>query len=446
MPTKQRKVILKKGPLPVIAIVGRPNVGKSTLFNRLIGKRKSIVQKESGTTRDLIQEPVIWQGKKFILMDTGGLEFAPSDTLQAAVESQVEQALDQADLLLWTVDASAGLVPLDERLAEKLRHANKRIFLVVNKSDDAARSEKETDFYKLGFKDSFRVSAMHGNGTGDLLDGITEVLPATAEADMQDPSYLFTIAIAGEPNSGKSTYLNQILGENRSLVAPIPGTTRDSVECLLERNGERWRVIDTAGFRTRNKVQEASTFFSLARTRDAIHDSDIVLLLFDAERGFTKTSKAIADFIQEAGKGVVLVANKWDKVKMPKADYARDLRKSITFLSLWPIEFMSALQGAFTEAPINRARALWNAYTRRVQTRDLVLALKQFVARKPPPPATRVNFILQTTIKPPSFTFFARHIGHIPSHYALYLENELSRKFHFEGIPIRVRIKESSGQ
>jgi len=430
-----------KKTYPVVAIVGRPNVGKSTLFNRLVGRRKAIVQKEKGTTRDSIQEAVTWQGKTFLLADTGGLEFAPKNTLQAAVEIQAETALSEADLILWIVDSLEGIVSLDERIAEKLRKANKKILLVANKSDTPSRDFKNSDFYRFGIPDFFHVSAMHGHGTGDLLDRIAELLPPASE--FSPSPWEFTLAIVGEPNSGKSTYLNRMLGRNRALVSPIPGTTRDAIEEALVRDGKTIRIVDTAGFRTRDKVKEASTFFSMNRTRQAIQDSDIVLLFFDAQRGFLKTSKVIAGLVRELGRGVVLVANKWDLVEKTKSAYAEDFKGDIAFLTTCPMEFISAINGENIESPIRQAFSLWDAYKRKISTHDLNETLHVLLKRKPPPPPAKVTFLLQTGIKPPSFVFFCRQIKRIPEHYLLYLKNSLSEKFQLGGVPIRVRLKKA---
>ncbi|HNV86694.1 MAG TPA: ribosome biogenesis GTPase Der [Candidatus Omnitrophota bacterium] len=429
------------GSLPVVAIAGRPNVGKSTLFNRIVGRRKAIVQKEKGTTRDSIQEAVSWQNKAFLLTDTGGLEFAPKNTLQAAVESQAEEALRNADLILWVVDEQEGIIPLDERIAEKLRRADKKIILVSNKSDSAARDFRDSDCYRLGIPDVFKVSALHGHGTGDLLDRIAEILP---DSDGYSPNpWEFTLAIAGEPNSGKSTYLNRILGKSRALVSSVPGTTRDCITETLSRDGRTIRIVDTAGFRTRDKVKEASTFFSISRTQQAIQESDLVLLFFDATRGFTKTSKVIAGLVRDAGRGVVLVANKWDLSEKGKDSYAEEFKEDIPFLTECPLEFISALNGENIEAPIRSAFALWENYARRISTRALNETLRQILRRKPPPPPAKISFLLQTGVRPPSFVFFCRHLKRIPDHYALYLKNSLSEKFRLGGLPIRIRLKEA---
>ncbi len=428
--------------LPRIAIVGRPNVGKSTLFNRLLGYRKAIVHKESGTTRDYVRETFSWLGRTFCLVDTGGFEFATRQTLQSGIEKQVEQAISDSDLLLWVVDVSTGPLPLDERLAEKLRRSHKKVFLVINKADNPAKDFHDSNFFRLGIADMFPVSALHGLGTGELLDRIVHEFPHREDTKMVDP--LFTVAIVGEPNSGKSTYLNQLLKQERVLVSDLPGTTRDSIEEVIVWEGKSVQIIDTAGLKARSKVKEVAAFFSLARTREAIQKADVVLLFFDAARGFLKNSKTIARLIYDEGKACILVANKWDLVKGFKNEYELALKRGSRFLEFFTIVFISALNRQGIENPIEKAYVLWRASQRKIPTKDLNKFLKIATEKNPPPPTLKFKFLVQKGSKPPSFVLFAKHRNRLPESYFLYLENQLVRYFGFEGIPIRIFVREAA--
>jgi len=426
---------------PVVAIVGRPNVGKSTLFNRLVGRRRAIVHHESGTTRDFIEEVISWRSKEFLLVDTGGVHFAAKKTLESAVEAQARRILQDADILLWVVDLQSGPAPLDHDLAEILRRSGKNVIVVPNKADRGTQDAEAAIFMRLGFKEMIPVSALHGHGTGELLDAVAGRLPVKAIQQALKPD--FYIAIVGEPNAGKSTFLNQILKEERAIVSEMPGTTRDVIEELIPWR-ERWiGLLDTAGMRARSKQKEVSAFFSMSRTREAIQKADIVLLFFDAERGFLESSKRIARLICDEGKGLVLVANKWDKVRGAKNRYEEILKKWLPFLGKPRMEFISALDGANLEGPLDAALALWKLYCSNIPTKSLNDFLKWVSAKNPPPPTVKLKFMVQYGTRPPSFSLFVKNMKRIPAEYFLYLRNRLVERYKFEGIPVLIHWKEA---
>lgn len=446
LPPSKRVSVKRSNPhdYPVVAIVGRPNVGKSTLFNRLIGRRRSIVHHESGTTRDFIQEVISWRGNDFLLVDTGGVQFAAAKTLESSIDEQARQFLTRADILLWVVDLQSGPAPLDYDLADILRRSEKNIIVVPNKADRGTQGADADVFMRMGFKEMIPVSAMHGHGTGELLDAVVTRLPLNEQREVLKPD--FYIAIVGEPNAGKSTFLNQILSEDRAIVSEIPGTTRDSIEEIIPWRGKTIGLIDTAGMRARSKQKEVSGFFSMSRTREAIQKADIVLLFFDAERGFLESSKRIARLICDEGKGLVLVANKWDKVDRGESRYEEILKKWLPFLGKPRMAFVSALEGKNLEAPLDSALELWKFYCANVATKSLNDFLKWVSAKNPPPPTVKLKFMVQYKTRPPSFTIFAKNRKRIPVEYFLYLRNRLVERYKLEGIPIVLHFKEAEAQ
>lgn len=428
--------------IPIVAIVGRPNVGKSTLFNRLVGRRRAIVHHESGTTRDFLEETISWKGRSFRVMDTGGVQFSTGKTLQSAIEAQARKILNQADILLWVVDLQTGPQPLDYDLADVLRRTRKRVLLLPNKADRGDRYSDSVAFSKLGFKEIIPVSALHGHGTGELLDAVVQFLPDIQFAAVAKPD--FYIAIVGEPNAGKSTFLNQIVEHERAIVSEIPGTTRDSIEEIIGWRGRPIGLIDTAGMRVRSKMKEVSGFFSMSRTREAIQKADIVLLFFDAERGFLEGSKKIARLISDEGKGLVVVANKWDKVKGSKERYEAILKKWLPFLGKPRMEFVSSLEGTNIRAPLDAAVEVWKLYGSTIPTKSLNDFIAWLMMRNPPPPTVKFKFMVQYATRPPSFSLFTKNRKRIPDEYFLYVRNRLVEHFGLEGIPVVIHLKDSA--
>ncbi len=426
---------------PIVVIVGRPNVGKSTLFNRLVGRRKAIVHEVSGTTRDFIRDTVSWNGKFFSLVDTGGIQFAKPGTLQVLIESHAQRTITQADLILWVVDAQAGPQPLDEALANTIRLSNKKTLMVANKADNSIQGSEISSFFKYGFKDILPVSALHGHGTGELLDQIVGELPSAEFQEIKKP--LFTLALVGEPNCGKSTYLNQILHEERAIVSDEAGTTRDAIEEQFKWKGKLINLIDTAGLRARSKIKDSVVLFSLARTRDAIQKSDVALLFFDVTADFTKNSKSIARLISDSNKACILVANKWDLVQASKTLYESRFKKQNPFLAPFRLEFISALRGTDIYKPLEDAMNLWEACQKRISTRELNDFIGKVTSRKMPPPTVKLKFIVQTGVKPPTFNLFVKHPKKLDENYLLYLRNQIVKHFAFEGMPVHIHIKDA---
>lgn len=429
----------------LVAIVGRPNVGKSTLFNRFYGKRKAIVQKEEGTTRDVIKANISWNDKKMVLMDTGGINFSDKDLIQTQVQKQVDIALREAGIILFVVDFQAGMTALDLRVADKIRKEGKdKTFLVVNKVDDFKSKHRVNEFYELGFERQLWISALHNTGMDDLLDEITQLLPADPlPGSPPQPEHDLSLGIVGEPNVGKSTYFNKLVLTERSIVTNIPGTTRDPVDEIILCKGKRIRLVDTAGYFARKKVKDPSSFFGLSRTREAIQESDVVLLFFDAERGFQAASRMIAKLINDTGKPVVLVGNKWDLVKSSKREYEEALKAKVGFLDDLPFEPVSGLNRINIGRPLEKAVALWEASKTRVAARDLNEFMKKLSISSRMPPAVKINLILQTGSRPPSFTIFAKNSHRMLENFQAYIRKQLIAKYGLQGIPIRLRIKET---
>lgn len=440
--TRVKKGQEASGTPPMVAIVGRPNVGKSTFFNRLVGRRKAIVDRQEGTTRDAIDSFMRWKDKTFTLVDTGGIRFSGPATLEAVVEAQVRRVIEKADLILWVVDVRSGPLPLDERLADLLRRSNKKTLLVANKADDGARVYEMPNFYRLGFRDIFAVSALHGHGASEVLDRVAEELPQQRGGSPRE--FLFSVAIVGGPNTGKSTYLNRILGEERVLVSELPGTTRDSVETLFSWHGDNIRLCDTAGLRRRRHTQEAAGFFSSVRTQEAIRRADVVLLFFEAQAGFGKNAKVIFQLVRDEGKGCVLVANKCDLVKTTREGYEEELKGRVPYLADACFEFVSSLEGKNIEGPLERAHVLWRASRKRIATKELNRFLDRLLREKAPPPSVKLKFMVQHGVQPPSFALFVKRKHRLPEDYLMFFRNRLVRHFHFEGVPIRLTMKEAT--
>ncbi|MDP9381899.1 MAG: ribosome biogenesis GTPase Der [Chloroflexota bacterium] len=434
---------------PVIAIVGRPNVGKSTFFNRLLGERTAIVQDEPGTTRDRLYGDAEWGGRRFTLVDTGGLltggaSAANTEVMYRQVREQAEQAIKEADLLVFMLDAASGTTPADYEIADIVRRSEKPVVLVANKADSPSREDAAVDLYSLGLGEPIAISAYHGRGVGDLLDYIVSLLPPESEEEEPETDAI-RIAIVGRPNVGKSRLLNAILGQERSIVSDVPGTTRDPVDTELNWNGFELVLVDTAGIRRRGKVEPGIEQFSVIRSLRAIGRADVVLLLFDAVEGITAQDEHIAGYVLDEMKGLVLVVNKWDLVEKNSntmREYTASIRERLQFLSWAPITFISAKFSQRIPTALEAAIKVSEERKKRVPTAGLNRLLKEAVAEHQPPsrPGKWLKFLYatQADIRPPTFVFFVNDAKQVQFGYKRYLENRLRERFGFEGTPIKL--------
>lgn len=436
---------------PIVAIVGRPNVGKSTLFNRLVGERRAIVEDEPGTTRDRVYGTTDWGGVEFTLVDTGGLqadrEIESSNVAQIAhhTREQAHLAIGEADVIVFMVDVKHGVSAGDHEVADLLRRTDKPTILVANKADSASRRDDALEFYELGLGDPMPVSSYHGTGTGDLLDRIVEALPEVEEEEeVQGPA----VAIVGRPNVGKSRLLNALLGQERSIVSDIPGTTRDSLDTVLTWAGQPVTLIDTAGIRRRGRVDRGIEQYSVLRSMRAIDRADVVLLVIDATEGFTAQDLHIAGYIEEQKKGVVVVVNKWDLIEKDSStmeEYREQARRELNFMPYAPLVFVSAKFGQRVQQVLDSALAVVAERRKRVPTAALNKMLKQAVADHPPSsrPGKWLKFLYatQADVSPPTFIIFTNDPEQVHFSYRRYLENRLRETFGFAGTAVRLSFR-----
>ena len=435
---------------PLVAIVGRPNVGKSALFNRLVGKRTAIVQDFPGITRDRIYGVCEWSGRKFAVCDTGGIDPNSPDILRKQVFKQAQQAVEEADLVLFVVDIRAGIHSLDEAVADVLRRQRKPILLVANKAETLATEMGLGEFYALGLGEPFPVSAMHGTSTGDLCDKILEMLPES-EGQVEDADV--SIVIVGRPNVGKSSTLNRIIGEERSIVHNEAGTTRDSIDMYMEVDGRKIRLVDTAGLRRKAKVEEDIEFYSGKRAAQSLERADVAVLVLDAQDGVVAQDKRVAGEIHESGKPSIIVVNKWDlvadlaggpsKVEAWKQSFVKRLAADLEFLSYAPVLFTSALTGSGTDDILQAALDSADESRRRVPTPVLNQVVKEAMALRPPPGYKgnhlNVKYVSQRGSAPPTFILKCNDPNLVHFSYKRYLENQLREAFGFVGTPIELR-------
>lgn len=433
----------------VVAIVGRPNVGKSTLFNRLIGKRKAIVNNISGVTRDRLYDYADWNGQEFILVDTGGYVAHSDDIFEKEIKKQVDLAILEADVILFMVDISVGVTHLDESFARNLRKINKPVIIIANKTDSFDKITDSFEFYKLGFNDIYPVSSINGQGTGELLDKITELLASLGNKKSDESGEnLPKIAIIGRPNTGKSTLINQLLGEERNIVSIVPGTTRDSIHTKYNKFGKEFILIDTAGLRKKAKVTEDLEFYSTLRAIQAIEEADICILLIDARENIQAQDLSIIELVEKRKKGLVILLNKWDLVeKEPKI--AEDLKKylleKIAPFNDVPIITTSALHKIRIFQAIEKAFDVYRDKTKKIATSLLNQVMLEAI-QKYHPPAVRgmiisIKYVTQIEGPYPIFAFFCNHPDYIRTPYKRYLENRLREAFHFEGVPIKLTFR-----
>jgi ribosome-associated GTPase EngA len=430
----------------VVAIVGRPNVGKSALFNRIVGARIAIVEGEPGVTRDRIYAQSEWDGRTFTLIDTGGIDLGAEEGFFALARRQAEIAVEEADVVLLVVDVRAGLVPADLEVAEALRRSNKPVLVVANKADDGNLALAASEFFALGLGEPIPVSAEHGRGIADLLDRLVVHLPSVAaEEDAGDD---IRIAVIGRPNVGKSLLVNRLVGEERSIVTDVPGTTRDAIDTRIERDGVRFTFIDTAGIRRKNRIQHAVERYSVVRTLRAIDRSDVCLMLLDATELVTEQDKRIAGYAHEAGKAMVLVVNKWDLIEKDATTinrYEETIREQLGFLLYAPILFISAKTGQRVQNIFELAAYVADQHALRVPTGRLNEVLHEATFRRQPPTdkgrRLKIFYATQSGVKPPTFVLFVNEPKLMHYSYLRYIENQLRESFGFVGTPIVFRMR-----
>lgn len=442
-----------RSKLPVVVIVGRPNVGKSTLFNRTIKKRVAVVEDTPGITRDRLYAEAAWNGKHFTLVDTGGIVFQAEDPLIEQIKVQVEVALAEADVVLFVADATAGPVTGDYELANRLRGFPKPVLLVINKADHPGRDDAANEFYSLGLADVWPVSGLHGRGVADVLDELARLLP---DAPASEEAEEIALAIVGRPNVGKSSLLNAFTGEQRAIVSSIPGTTRDAIDTHIVYRDENFRLIDTAGLRRRGKVQGSVEFYMANRATRAIERSECVLVVVDGSEGLTDGDKRVAKLAHDGGKACVFTINKWDvkeppdgqprKASLYKKDFLRTLRDEVPELSYAPACFTSAKEGAGLEPVLDTVLKAMESYSTRISTGQLNRIIQDAVFERPYTSKGRplkVYYATQVSTRPPSFAIFCNNPDLMHFSYQRYLENKIRKAYPMEGTPIRVSVRTS---
>ena len=483
-----------------MAVVGRPNVGKSTLFNRIVGHRTAIVEDRARTTRDRIYGDAEWNGRRFIVVDTGGLEISPGDAIEEKVQDQARLAIGEADLIVLVVDSIAGLTPADQEASELLRVAKAPVLVAANKADNDKRELEAAEFFSLGWDETYAISAAHGRGVGDLLDAVVWALPPESEAEVErkrreaeadewardmaegklrrvhrgrdeaveveldedDSTFDFedhtdqvvSIALVGRPNVGKSSLLNSLLGEERAIVSDIPGTTRDAIDTHLVWGRTEVVLIDTAGIKRPGKVASgpAAEKYSTLRALKAVGRADVAVLVIDAPDGLTAQDAHVAGFVLEEGRGLVLAVNKWDlvaeKTDRTFDEYASAIRAEVPFLELAPIVSISAKTGQRVSKVLELAVDIWGERRKRIPTPELNRVVRAATARQAPPPGKgappKIFYATQVAVAPPTFIFFARNAGEVHFSYARYMENQIREEFGFDGTPVRLIFRERS--
>ena len=433
---------------PVVAIVGRPNVGKSTLFNKLIGQRLSIVDDTPGVTRDRIYGDCEWEGRKFSLVDTGGIEPSANDVILSQMRAQAQLAIDAADVIVLVTDIRSGLVATDADIAAMLLKSGRPVVLCVNKCDSVGEPPADFyEFYNLGLGDPVQVSSVHGHGTGDLLDRVIEYLPE--EDGREEEGELIRVAIIGKPNVGKSSLVNRISGENRCIVSDIAGTTRDAIDTEVENAYGHFILIDTAGLRRRNKVDDSIEKYSVIRAQMAIERADVCVIMIDATVGFTDQDSKVAGLAHEAGKGCVIAVNKWDVVEKDgntMTAYRKKLEEDFSFMSYAPFLFLSAKTGQRIDRLFELIKHVANSNAMRIATGMLNDVLAQATARVQPPTdkgkRLKIYYMTQASTKPPTFVCFVNSAELFHFSYQRYLENRIRETFGLEGTPVRFIVRE----
>ncbi len=434
---------------PVVAIVGRPNVGKSTLFNKLIGERRSIVEDTPGVTRDRIYGECEWRGRRFMVIDTGGIEPKTNDIILAQMRLQAEIAIETADVIIFMCDIRTGLLADDRDIAVMLKKSGKPVVLCVNKADRVGDVPSEYyEFYELGFdRDPIALSSLHGSGSGDVLDAVFESFPP--EIEEEEDSDVINVAVIGKPNAGKSSIINKMLGANRLIVSDIAGTTRDAVDTLLENEYGKFNLIDTAGIRRSAKVEDRIEKFSVLRAKMAVERADVCLIMIDAKEGITEQDEKIAGIAHEAGKASIVIVNKWDAVEKDNStvnEYTKKITGALAYMSYAPLVFVSALTGQRLKNVFEQIVYVHNQAKTRVTTGMLNEVLNAAMEKAQPPSdkgkRLKIYYMTQSAVAPPTFVFFCNSIELFHFSYQRYLENCIRDTFGFRGTPIRIVIKQ----
>lgn len=424
-----------------VSIVGRPNVGKSTLFNRLIGRRKAIVHDEYGVTRDRHYGESFWNGRNFSVIDTGGYLPDESDAITSGIREQVHLAIEESDLILFIVDTEMGIHPLDQAVSEVLRKQDKPVLLVVNKCDNEEKRMEAVEFYGLGFEELFPVSSISGTGTGDLLDKVVELLP---DDNGEEEDKFPKIAFVGRPNVGKSSLMNALLKSERCIVTDIPGTTRDAINSKLEYNGETYIIVDTAGLRKKAKVKENIEFYSTVRTDRSIKEADVVVVMLDAMQGFDEQDKRILREAENFNKGIIIVLNKWDSVPEKNTNLLKEFEEyihgKVRTLDYIPIISISALTGLRIEKVLDYSKKVIEQRKKKISTPELNDTIQKILKERPLPVKRgrqlKIQYAVQVKSNPPVFKFFMNNPQELPPNYRRFLENKLREYYSFEGVPI----------
>jgi GTP-binding protein len=427
---------------PIVAVVGRPNVGKSTFFNRMIGQPLAIVEDEPGTTRDRLYADAEWNGRTFTLVDTGGLVFEDTGDVASKVREQAQIAIAEADVIVFMLDATTGLTAADWDAADLLRRTEKPLILAANKADNEARRQAALEFYELGMSEPIPISSLHGTGTGDLLDAITAAFAPDVEEDEDEA---IRVAIVGRPNVGKSSLLNALLGEERTIVSEIPGTTRDAIDTPLDWDGTPVVLIDTAGIRRRGRIDPGVEKYSVLRALRAIQRSDVAVLVLDAVDGPTAQDAHVAGYILEEMKSVIVAVNKWDLVVKDTHtmhQYMQTVRAALQFMDYVPVLFISAKTGKRVDQVLDTAMRVRDERLVRLPTSELNTMLRDAVARQSPPAKSgkRLKFlyVTQAAVDPPTFVFFVNDKELVHFSYARYLENQIRERYGFTGTPLKL--------
>lgn len=432
----------------IVAIVGRPNVGKSTFFNRLIQRREAIVDSVSGVTRDRNYGKSEWNGKEFSVIDTGGYIKGSDDIFEAEIRRQVELAIDEADIIVFVVDVEEGITPMDEEVAKLLRKVTKPVLLAVNKVDNAMRESDAVEFYNLGLGEYYTIAGMSGSGTGELLDALVDLLPEAVEPD-EDAEALPRFAVVGRPNAGKSSFINALIGEDRYIVTDIAGTTRDAIDTKYNRFGFEFNLVDTAGIRRKAKVKEDLEFYSVMRSVRAIEHSDICILVIDATRGFEGQDQSIFWLAEKNRKGVVILVNKWDLIEkdtMSTRDYERKIREELQPFTDVPILFVSALTKQRLLKALETSVQVFENRKQRIQTSKLNDLMLPIIENNPPPALKgkyiKIKYCMQLPTQTPQFVFFCNLPQYVKEPYKRFIENKLRENFDFSGVPIDIYFRQ----
>jgi GTP-binding protein len=434
---------------PVVAIIGRPNVGKSSLFNRLAHQRKAIVIDQPGATRDRNYAACTWNDKPYILIDTGGFEPAATEGMLVQMREQTQLAIEEADIIIFLMDGREGLLPADRDIAALLRGFEKPVFYAVNKIDGLKQETLSYEFYRLGMETIYTVSAEHGLGVGELMDEVTRLLPETPEpSDVEDR---IRIAVIGKPNVGKSSLVNKILGYERTIVNPVPGTTRDAIDTPFTFAGRPYLLVDTAGIRRKSRVSLTLEKYSVIQAIKAISRCDIALMLIDAQEGVTEQDAKIAGLALENGTACIVVVNKWDAIEKDDrtiGKYVREIKDKMKFLDFAPILFVSARTGQRVVKIFDAVDSVYSQYTRRVSTPELNRKVQEFLAANPPPQyksrSNPFNYVSQVAVKPPTFVFFVGDPRSVHFSYERYLMNQFREALALDQVPLRFFFKKKS--